>query len=227
MDLVELLQQNGVIPVLVFDGQDVPIKANENKRRTLYYLNRQIKNRERKEQIKKAKQLEEEGCYQDAYRCYSNAIDITPEFYTPLIEELIKHNISYIIAPYEADVELAYLSTHNLVDLVITQDSDSLVYGCSKVLFKMNKDGEGDEICHDSIFQATELSIRNFTPEQFQYLCILSGCDYLANPPQLRMKRLCPYVKKGKTPDRILQLLQLDGGIDITQELLVVESNHQ
>ena len=36
MDLVNLLLQNGVIPVLVFDGQDVPIKANENKRRESY-----------------------------------------------------------------------------------------------------------------------------------------------------------------------------------------------
>lgn len=178
----------------------------------------QMNDRQRKERLEKARQLEAEGHYQEALRLYSNAIDITPELYTPLINELIKQNVSYIIAPYEADVQLAYLSINHLVDLVITQDSDSLAYGCGKVLFKLDSSGMGDEICYETIFQATELPIRQFTPEMFLYLCILSGCDYLSNPPQLGMKRLCPYVEKGKTPDRILQYLQLEGGLEITQE---------
>lgn len=82
----------------------------------------------------------------------------------------------------------------------------------------MNSSGVGEEILYDSIFQASEMSLRNFTPEMFLYLCILSGCDYLSNLPQLGMKRLCPFVEKGKTPDRILQLIQLEGGVEITQE---------
>ena len=154
----------------------------------------------------------------EANNLYSSAIDITSELYKPLIEELIKHNICYIIAPYEADVQLAYLSRNHLVDLVITQDSDSLAYGCSKVLFKMDSSGNGDEICFDSVFQCTEMPIKNFSQEMFLYLCILSGCDYLSNPPQLGMKRLCPFVEKGKTPDRILQYLQLEGGVPVTDE---------
>ena len=36
MNLVNLLLQNGVIPVLVFDGQDVPIKQKENESRRKY-----------------------------------------------------------------------------------------------------------------------------------------------------------------------------------------------
>ena len=36
MNLVNLLLQNGVIPVLVFDGQDVPIKQQENESRKKY-----------------------------------------------------------------------------------------------------------------------------------------------------------------------------------------------
>lgn len=174
--------------------------------------------RHRKEQLEKAKQLEAEGNYQEANRLYASAVDITHDLYKPLIEELIRHKISYIIAPYEADVQLAYLSINHLVDLVITQDSDSLAYGCSKVLFKLDSSGNGDEICFDSVFQSTEIPIKHFSREQFLYLCILSGCDYLSNPPQLGMKRLCPYVEKGRTPDRILQCLQLEGGVAITEE---------
>ena len=172
---------------------------------------------ERKQNLQKARELDNAGRYQEAARYYSNAIDITPSFYIPLIQQLIKHHINYIIAPYEADAQLAFLAVNHLVDLVITQDSDSLVYGCPKVLFKMDPSGYGDEICYSSIFHTSELPLSQFTPDMFIYLCVLSGCDYLKNPPQMGMKRLCPFVERGKTPDRILQLLQLEGGIEITQ----------
>ena len=38
-----------------------------------------------------------------------------------------------IVAPYEADSQLAYLSKEQIVDLIITEDSDLLVFGCRKV----------------------------------------------------------------------------------------------
>ena len=58
-----------------------------------------------------------------------------------MIKELIAHNISYIVAPYEADAELAYLSRMNLVDFVISDDSDLIAFGCPKILFKLNFNG--------------------------------------------------------------------------------------
>ena len=37
------------------------------------------------------------------------------------------------MAPFEVDAELAYLSTSGHVDVVLTEDSDLLGYGCKKV----------------------------------------------------------------------------------------------
>ena len=37
------------------------------------------------------------------------------------------------MAPYEADAQLTYLQKEGVVDLVITEDSDLLVFGCGKV----------------------------------------------------------------------------------------------
>lgn len=37
------------------------------------------------------------------------------------------------VAPYEADAQLAYLAQQDFVDLVITEDSDLILYGCKKV----------------------------------------------------------------------------------------------
>lgn len=41
--------------------------------------------------------------------------------------------VECIVAPYEADAQLAYLSREGIVDLVITEDSDLLVFGCKQV----------------------------------------------------------------------------------------------
>lgn len=49
-----------------------------------------------------------------------------------LLQELKAHNISYIVAPYEADAQMAYLIKQNHVQLLITEDSDLLAYACAR-----------------------------------------------------------------------------------------------
>lgn len=38
-----------------------------------------------------------------------------------------------IVAPYEADAQLAYLMKAGIAQAIISEDSDLLVYGCQKV----------------------------------------------------------------------------------------------
>lgn len=47
------------------------------------------------------------------------------------------------MAPYEADAQLAFLSKEDIVDAIITEDSDLLVFGAKKVLYKMDESGNG------------------------------------------------------------------------------------
>ena len=42
------------------------------------------------------------------------------------------------MVPYEADPQLAYLERAGLVDAILTEDSDLLVFGCQNVLFKLD-----------------------------------------------------------------------------------------
>jgi exonuclease-1 len=51
------------------------------------------------------------------------------------IQVLQKNNVDYIVSPYEADAQLAYLSSSGLVDLVISEDSDLLPYGAKQVIY--------------------------------------------------------------------------------------------
>ena len=41
--------------------------------------------------------------------------------------------VECIVAPYEADAQLAFLEKASIVDLVITEDSDLLAFGCKRV----------------------------------------------------------------------------------------------
>lgn len=62
-----------------------------------------------------------------------------------------QHNIQSVVAPYEADAQLAFLALNNHIDVVITEDSDLLAYGCPMVFFKMDKEGNGQLIKYSDI----------------------------------------------------------------------------
>lgn len=55
-----------------------------------------------------------------------------------------------MVAPYEADSEIAKLYQMGEIDLAITEDSDFLVYGC-KVILKLNQSGDCDYVDLDSV----------------------------------------------------------------------------
>lgn len=49
-----------------------------------------------------------------------DSIDVSPDVAFKLIQELQNKGIQYIVAPYEADAQLAYLSRKGIVDIIIT-----------------------------------------------------------------------------------------------------------
>lgn len=49
------------------------------------------------------------------------------------MKALQAESIDYIVAPYEADAQMAFMEKEGLVDGIITEDSDMLVFGCRNV----------------------------------------------------------------------------------------------
>ncbi|KAL1933184.1 hypothetical protein VTP01DRAFT_8862 [Rhizomucor pusillus] len=66
----------------------------------------------------------------------TSKLTITPGLKEKAIQYFEQKNIPYIIAPFEADAQLAYLARTNIVDAVLTEDSDLAVYGCPTILTK-------------------------------------------------------------------------------------------
>ena len=66
------------------------------------------------------------------------------EHYSSVVEAVIvalrSENIPFLVAPYEADAQLAFLQLNGYVDLVVTEDSDLIAYGLSTpLLYRLHK----------------------------------------------------------------------------------------
>jgi exonuclease 1 len=134
---------------------------------------------------------------------------VTPEMVFQLIVELKILEIEYLVSPYESDAQLAYLSLTKYVDLIITEDSDALVYGCRCVLYKLDSsNGYGEEIKRRSLGANEGLSFLNWSDEQFKLMCCLAGCDYAPKVKNVGIVTAHKIVNEHKTLRRIVQALR-------------------
>ncbi len=61
-----------------------------------------------------------------------------------MIDYLKYKQLSFIIAPYEADSQLAYMFHSKKVDYIISEDSDMMVYDCFRVIKGLKNSGKCD-----------------------------------------------------------------------------------
>ncbi|NXO81549.1 EXO1 Exonuclease, partial [Sitta europaea] len=192
MKLVHMLLSFGIKPILVFDGCTLPSKKEVEKAR-----------RERRQaSLLKGKQLLQEGRLSEARECFGRSINITHAMAHEVIKAARAQGIDCIVAPYEADAQLAYLNKTGMVQAIITEDSDLLAFGCKKVFLKIDKFGNGLEIDQTRLGNCKQLG-NVFTEEKFRYMCILSGCDYLPSIHGIGLAKACKLLKLANNPDII------------------------
>lgn len=127
MHRINMLRHYKITPVVVFDGGNLPCKsATEDERHKRRETNRD-------QAMSKLK----EGNVAGAIELFQRAVSVTPSMAHQLIQILKSENIEFVVAPYEADAQLAYLSNleeeKNGIVAVISEDSDLLAYGCPAV----------------------------------------------------------------------------------------------
>jgi len=163
----EILQKLGMNIILVIDGDALPSKKEENAQRR----------EEREKNFQKALTAEQAKDSRAARRFYASSCSVTHKMRYMLIKACKDLGINFIVAPYEADAQMARLAHTNVVDLVITEDSDMLVYGCPRVCFKVDWNTlQGQEIqLMKDLGSCVNPSFRNFTHDMFVFMCIISG----------------------------------------------------
>ncbi|XP_006268888.2 exonuclease 1 [Alligator mississippiensis] len=192
MKLVDMLLSFGIKPILVFDGCTLPSKKEVEKTRR----------EKRQASLLRGKQLLREGKLSEAKECFGRSINITHAMAHEVIKAARAQGVDCIVAPYEADAQLAYLNKTNLVQAIITEDSDLLAFGCKKVFLKIDKFGNGLEIDQAKLGKCKQLG-NVFTEEKFRYMCILSGCDYLPSIHGIGLAKACKLLKLANNPDII------------------------
>lgn len=115
-----------------------------------------------------------QGNYGEARKYQQRCVDITHEMALKLIKKCREINVDCVVAPYEADAQLAFLNKIGLADYVVTEDSDLVLFGCRKILFKLDLFSNCDLIEIDKLHLAMNCPIEKFTMDKFRLMCILS-----------------------------------------------------
>ncbi|GJS34039.1 exonuclease 1 isoform X1 [Tanacetum coccineum] len=136
MARVNELRSHNIVPYIVFDGAKLPTKKNRYRTRNL------VKDRAAKKS-------------DDAKKYFSNATSVTRDEVYFVIQ-----NVSYVVAPYEADAQLAYLYLKGHAKAILNPDSDLIAYGCKK--------------------QEGSKAFTGFTQDMVLQTCILGGYDYVS-----------------------------------------------
>ena len=128
LEIIEYLVSYNITPILVLDGMQLPAKLATNEERK----------KRRKEMEEKGRFFQKIGQFEKAIKYYGQSINITSKMVFDLITVAKKNQIEVIVAPYEADAQLAYLSRCGYVDYVLTCDSDLIPYGTKGILYHLD-----------------------------------------------------------------------------------------
>ncbi|KAL6747958.1 PIN domain-like protein [Haematococcus lacustris] len=198
MSNIKLMRKHGIEPVVVFDGCDLPLKNDERDKR-----------RRRKREL--ALTNITKGNLADARKCMQQCVAVTPAMAKQFIEALKEVGVEFVVAPYEADAQMAYLALNGDVWAVVSDDSDLLIYGCPRVLYKLDKMGNGEEICLENLPLNKAVSFADFSHAMFQQMCILAGCDFLPSVSRIDLKRAHAHMKKSRSFVKVCDSLRLQG----------------
>lgn len=137
-------------------------------------------------------------------------------------------SVPYVVAPYEADAQLAYLEKVGIADGILTEDSDLLVFGCQTVLLKLDTVAatvisisrkDFGSVCA-SVSDTNGISLIGWSDIQFRSMAILSGCDYLPSIPGIGLKTACSLLKKWKTAEQVIKVIAMEGKKSVPQGYL-------
>ena len=112
---------------------------------------------------------------------------------------LQSQGIEFVVAPYEADAQLAYMASAGHIDGIITEDSDLFAYGCDKpILFKLCPAGTVEELTLGRLLRDAG-AFEGWTADELRALWVLSGCDFLPSIKGMGFKTALKVIKNHGT----------------------------
>jgi flap endonuclease-1 len=190
---MNLLEQ-GIQPIYVFDGVPPKLKSKEIKRRRAI----------RKDAHEKWELAKEEGRIEDARKAAQASSRLT----TDMIEEgkkvLEALGIPVIQAPSEGEALAAQMAREDLVWASASQDNDSLLYNCPRMIRNLSLSGRrrvsrsrSYKTIHPELIDLeVNLKLLGITREQLIDIAILVGTDYNEKVPGIGPKTALKLILK-------------------------------
>jgi len=138
------------------------------------------------------------------------------DLFMDVLKEL---EIEFVVAPYEADAQMAYMVKAGLAEFAISEDSDLIAYGCPKILMKLDFYGKAQAWSEEE-FRAMKLDVdsdkalipvkqlQDLSRDDFSYACAMAGCEYLPNIERIGLKVTLKHFSKHKTFDAVMKFLR-------------------
>lgn len=186
----------GITPIYIFDG-----KPPEEKRECLDERNR--RSQEFKEKM-------ETAVGKEKLELEKASIRITKKHIQDLKHLFHLMGVSYICADGEAESYAAEMCRIGLVDAVVTEDMDTLVYGCPIVIRNcIDRTIKRSDVVTTFDYRQILMDME-MTPEQFADLCILCGCDYCPTIPKVGSKRAFQHIKHFGSIEKLIESERFD-----------------
>eukprot|EP01038_Epipyxis_sp_PR26KG_P006878 gene6878-9423_t len=221
LNLIDLLIYHSIDVVMVFDGDSLPMKGKTETERA----------ENRQQNLSKGHAYLRDNDQTKARNYFSRAVDVTPLMAGELILAIksSRPSVQCLVAPYEADAQLAFLSHHKIIDAVVSEDSDNIPYGCSEIIFKLDKLGNCQTIRSSELFsdKIPGFELAHFTQEMIVMMCVAAGCDYLDSVKGVGLKNSYKIVSKERTVGNCLRSMRMSGMIPlINTNLVTYLDNH-
>ena len=128
LKMLQLLKQCGIRPICVFDGFHLQAKHDTEKDR----FDSKLKNR------LAAQDADSRGDVEAARKFYSRCLVLRQRMVDLFMDVLKEIEVEFVVAPYEADAQMAYMVKQGIAEFAISEDSDLIAYGCPKIMMKLD-----------------------------------------------------------------------------------------
>ncbi|KAJ2158262.1 hypothetical protein GGF46_003904 [Coemansia sp. RSA 552] len=201
MTRARMLRHHKVEPLFVFDGGLLPSKRETELER----------HRNRKQRRAEALKFWAAGKRKGAFELFQKCLEATPQMARRVVDALRAEGFAYLVAPYEADAQLAYLEREGVISAAISEDSDLIVFGCRRVVFKMDQYGAATLFDRERMERTRAVDLRGWGDAGVRRMAILSGCDYVASPPGIGLKKAYRYLVRATDMLMAVKLMRADG----------------
>ena len=182
----------GITPIYIFDGKP-PIEKKD------LLIERSKKAEENKILSETVTDPEE------ALKHEKNSIRVKKHHIDDIKQLFDLMGVSYIHPEGEAEAYASELCRIGYVDYVVTEDMDTLVYGCPRMIRNcLDKTIKRKDVV-SVINLETVLKDFNMNMEEFIDMCILCGCDYCPTIPKVGTIRSFNYIQNYKTIEKLIE----------------------